>query len=169
MLDSLKYNLIDSKLGEILVISDDGELYFLEFQEKSNFKKRLENLKSKFKKEISLGMSDPIRSIESELNKYFDGSLKEFKTPINLLASEFQKKVWQELMKIPYGQTISYKQQASLIGCQKSYRAVANANGANKFAIIIPCHRVINSSGNLGGYAGGIEKKKWLIEHEKQN
>ncbi|WCR57297.1 MAG: Methylated-DNA--protein-cysteine methyltransferase [Rickettsia asembonensis] len=72
-------------------------------------------------------------------------------------------------MNVPYGETRSYFTQAKLIGRERSYRAVANANGANKFAIIIPCHRIINNNGELGGYGSGLDRKKWLIEHEKQN
>ena len=87
---------------------------------------------------------------------------------INLLGSTFQEIVWEELMCIPYGQTRSYSDQAKAIRKQKAYRAVANANGANKLAIIIPCHRIINSNGDLGGYGGGVNRKKWLIDFEKQ-
>ncbi len=165
----LKYSLIDSILGEILVISDDQELYFLEFREKQESDKVVDKLKIRFKAEITPGITKPIKSIESELKQYFDGNLKEFKTPIHIEASEFQKRVWRELTNIPYGQTISYKEQAKLIGNPKSFRAVANANAANRFTIIIPCHRVINANGKLGGYAGGINRKQWLIEHEKRN
>ncbi len=100
---------------------------------------------------------------------YFNGTLKKFNTSIYLSGSEFQKLVWQDLTNVPYGETRSYFTQAKLIGMERSYRAVANANGANKFAIIIPCHRIINNNGELGGYGSGLDRKKWLIEHERQN
>lgn len=165
----LSNSFIDSILGEILVISDDQKLYFLEFREKQESGKVLEKLKIRFKAEITPGITNPIKSITSELKQYFAGTLKEFKTPIHIEASAFQEIVWQELANIPYGKTISYKEQAKLIGNPKSFRAVANANAANRFVILLPCHRVINANGQLGGYAGGINRKQWLIEHEKRN
>ncbi|AFD19879.1 methylated-DNA--protein-cysteine methyltransferase [Rickettsia slovaca str. D-CWPP] len=76
--------------------------------------------------------------------------------------------VWQELMNIPYGETRSYLNQAKVLGKPNSYRAVANANGMNQLAIIVPCHRIINSNGKLGGYGRGLHRKKWLIEHERK-
>ncbi len=85
------------------------------------------------------------------------------------MGSPFQIKVWQELLRIPYGQTRSYTKQAETIGQPTAFRAVASANGANQIAIVIPCHRIINLDGNLGGYGGGIVRKKWLIEHEQKS
>ena len=107
-----------------------------------------------------------IKSIENELKLYFAGALQSFKTPICLLGSAFQKVVWKQLLLIPYGKTISYLQQAALIGKKTAYRAVALANAANQINIVIPCHRVIKHSGDLGGYNGGVDRKKWLINHE---
>ncbi len=115
------------------------------------------------------GHTNPIASIKAELNSYFNGSSKEFKTPFHPLGSSFQNLFWSELMRIPYGQTRSYADQARAIGKQTAYRAVANANGANQIAIVIPCHHIINSNGNLGGYSGGVNRKKWLIWHENNN
>lgn len=112
------------------------------------------------------GITKPIRSIEKELKKYFSGKLREFTTPLFLLGSSFQKQVWEELQKIPPSETRSYSDIASVIGNPSACRAVAQANGANQLAIVIPCHRVINSSEELGGYGGGIIRKKWLINHE---
>lgn len=160
--------LLDTPLGPMLAISDDDTLYLLEFVDRSGLEREVESLKSRTKAVIIPGNSSPLKQIESELQRYFNGSLKEFKTPLHLLGSPFQKLVWEELMRIPYGQTRSYSDQAKAIGKQKAYRAVANANGANKLAIIIPCHRIINSNGDLGGYGGGVSRKKWLIDFEKQ-
>jgi AraC family transcriptional regulator of adaptative response/methylated-DNA-[protein]-cysteine methyltransferase len=97
---------------------------------------------------------------------YFQGKLKEFKTPIALNGTPFQKQVWEELLKIPYGQTISYKDLAIAVGNPRGCRAVAQANGANNLAVIIPCHRVINHNGRIGGYGGGLDRKKWLLDLE---
>ena len=104
----------------------------------------------------------------SKQRAYFEGKRQDFKTPLFLLGSPFQKRVWEELMKISPGKTRSYAEIAMAIGKPTAYRAVANANGANQLAIVIPCHRVINSNGELGGYGGGIARKKWLIDLEKQ-
>jgi AraC family transcriptional regulator of adaptative response/methylated-DNA-[protein]-cysteine methyltransferase len=105
--------------------------------------------------------------LEEELTAYFSGMLKAFTVPICLIGSDFQKSVWNELMKIPVGKTTSYKELAIKLNKPLGYRAVANANGANQLAILIPCHRVINSDGKLGGYGGGIARKEWLLEHER--
>lgn len=158
---------LDTPLGAMLVISDEHELYLLEFVEKRGLEREIENLRLKTKSTIIQGRTKPINYIEIELKEYFEGTLKEFKTPIHLLGTDFQKQVWQELLKIPYGTTRSYATQANSIGKPSAFRAVANANGKNQLAIIIPCHRIINSNGDLGGYGGGVNRKEWLIKHEK--
>ncbi|MEJ6951680.1 methylated-DNA--[protein]-cysteine S-methyltransferase [Natronospora cellulosivora (SeqCode)] len=106
--------------------------------------------------------------IFEELNDYFTGKLKEFEVPIILRGTEFQIKVWKEVMKIPYGEYITYGEIAKIIGSSKAARAVGNANNCNRLPIIIPCHRVIASNGEMTGYLGGIERKKWLLNHEKK-
>ncbi len=164
----LKSAWIDSPLGPMLVISDAQGLYLLEFVERKGLAKEIEKLRIKLKAAIIPGRTAHIDSIEQELSKYFAGLLKEFKTKIHLLGSSFQIKVWEELMRIPYGETRSYMQQAKAIDNPNATRAVANANGANQLAIIIPCHRIINSNGSLGGYGGGIMRKKWLLDHEEE-
>ncbi len=161
----LCHTTFDTPLGSMLAIADEDALYLLEFVEKRGLGREVERLRAKF--DIITGVTHPITSIEAELQAYFNGRLQQFKTPIRLFGSPFQKLVWQELMNIPYGETGSYATQAQAIGKQTAYRAVANANGANQLAIIIPCHRIINSNGDLGGYGGGIERKQWLIDHEK--
>jgi AraC family transcriptional regulator, regulatory protein of adaptative response / methylated-DNA-[protein]-cysteine methyltransferase len=153
----------------MLAIADEKALYILEFVERRGLEQEIEQLKNKIHAEIIPGNTAPIRSIIKELKAYFAGQLQDFKTPLHILGSHFQQAVWQELIKIPYGETRSYAEQARAINKPTAYRAVANANGANQLAIIIPCHRIINSNGKLGGYGGGIMRKKWLIEHERKN
>nr|WP_253310092.1 methylated-DNA--[protein]-cysteine S-methyltransferase [Rickettsia endosymbiont of Ceutorhynchus assimilis] len=165
----LKADRLDTPLGPMLAIADEYALYLLEFVDRRGLEREIEKLRIKTKAAIIPGSNAPLKSIETELKFYFAGSLKEFKTPLHLLGSPFQQLVWQELMRIPYGETRSYGKQATAIGKQSAYRAVANANGANQLAIVIPCHRIINSNGELGGYGGGIARKKWLIEHEQRN
>jgi O-6-methylguanine DNA methyltransferase len=152
----------------MLAISDEKVLYVLQFVECSDVDREIERLSMRTASTIIPGTREPILSIANELKAYFDGSLKTFKTPISFLGTPFQQSVWRSLMAIPYGQTRSYAAQAHAIKRPSAFRAVANANGANNIAIVIPCHRVINGDGRLGGYAAGIIRKEWLIDHEKK-
>ena len=103
-----------------------------------------------------------------QLDEYFAGKRREFNIPLDLNGTDFQKSVWNELLKIRFGQTISYSLLARKLGNLKAIRAVANANAKNPVSIIVPCHRVTGTGGNLTGYAGGLWRKKWLLDHEKQ-
>jgi AraC family transcriptional regulator of adaptative response/methylated-DNA-[protein]-cysteine methyltransferase len=163
----LKASWIDTRLGPMIAIGDETALYLLEFVDRRGLEREVERLRKRTKSAIIPGVTEPIRSIESELTQYFDGKLTVFKTPVSLLGSPFQKSVWEQLMKIPPGETRSYSDIAVSLGKPSAYRAVAQANGANQLAIMIPCHRVINSNGDLGGYGGGLTRKNWLLHHEK--
>lgn len=110
-----------------------------------------------------------ILKIKNELNEYFDGKRKEFDIPLEFLGTEFQKKVWNALLEIPYGETKSYKQIAKRVGNEKASRAVGMANNKNQIIIIVPCHRVIGSNKKLVGYAEGLEMKESLLNLEKDN
>lgn len=105
----------------------------------------------------------------AELDEYFTQKRKEFTVPLDIQGTTFQNTVWQALLKIPFGETRSYKQIAENIGNLLAIRAVGTTNGKNKIMILIPCHRVIGSNGSLIGYAGGLERKQWLLNFEKQN
>jgi len=163
----LKTLSFDTPLGSMLAISDEEALYLLEFADYFRLEREIERLKRRTKATIVAGSTHPIASIQTELKSYFEGQLKEFKTLYYLLGTSFQKMAWTELLHIPYGETRSYAEQAERIGKPSAHRAVANANGANQLAIIIPCHRIISSDGTLGGYGGGIARKKWLLELER--
>ena len=112
--------------------------------------------------EIPAELKKPVEQIEA----YFNGELKEFNLLLNPQGTEFQKKVWNKLLEIPYATTTSYLELSRQLGDEKAIRAVASANGKNPLWIIIPCHRVIGSDGSLTGYAGGLHRKKWLLDHE---
>ncbi|MDP1836105.1 MAG: trifunctional transcriptional activator/DNA repair protein Ada/methylated-DNA--[protein]-cysteine S-methyltransferase [Chlamydiales bacterium] len=163
----LKASWLDTPLGPMLAIADEQALYLLEFVDRRGLEREVERLRLKTKSAIIPGSTRPIESIKNELKLYFDGTLAEFKTPLALLGSPFQKQVWDLLQKIPPGETRSYSELAVTLGRPTAFRAVAQANGANQLAIIIPCHRVINANGNLCGYAGGLACKQWLLNHEK--
>jgi methylated-DNA-[protein]-cysteine S-methyltransferase len=104
---------------------------------------------------------------EKQLSEYFSGHRREFNIDLDMVGTPFQKKVWNQLLKIPYGTTFSYLEISKQIDNEKAFRAVGNANGKNPFSIIIPCHRVIASDGSLGGYAGGVDRKIKLLNLEK--
>lgn len=159
---------LDTKLGSMIAIGSETELYLLEFVDRRGLEREVERLRKKTKSAIIPGDTLPLLSIQQELNAYFNGQLNAFRTPIGLLGSPFQKQVWGILQKIPMGETCSYIDIARQIGKPTAFRAVAQANGANQLAIVIPCHRVINNNGDLGGYGGGITRKQWLLNHEKQ-
>ena len=101
-----------------------------------------------------------------QFREYFEGSRQQFDLKLNPSGTDFQKKVWDALLKIPFGKTISYLELSKQLGDVKAIRAVASANGKNPLWIVVPCHRVIGSNGDLTGYAGGLHRKKWLLEHE---
>ncbi|MBC2856042.1 methylated-DNA--[protein]-cysteine S-methyltransferase [Cetobacterium sp. 2A] len=138
----------------IRVINDEDYLLGLDFID--------EELKQENKNKLT-------ENIIKQLSEYFIGERLEFNIPILLNGTEFQKNVWKELIKIPYGETATYKDIAVRIGNPKAVRAVGGANNKNKIAVVIPCHRVIGMSGKLVGYAGGISKKEWLLNHENKN
>ena len=158
---------INTPLGKIIVLADDHVLYLLEFSDRRDLDKKIERLARSSNSTIISGRTHVIDSIEQELVAYGAGNLREFKTQINPLGTPFQIRVWQTLQKIPFGETRSYRDIATALGKPTAFRAVALANSANPLAIIIPCHRVINANGNLGGYAGGLTRKKWLLSAER--
>ncbi|PKP12857.1 MAG: cysteine methyltransferase [Bacteroidetes bacterium HGW-Bacteroidetes-3] len=116
--------------------------------------------------ETSAEMPEILKDCVQQLEEYFNGTRKEFTLKLNPQGTDFQKKVWGELLKVPFGKTRTYLEQSKKLGDVKAIRAVASANGKNPIWIIIPCHRIIGSDGSLTGYAGGIWRKKWLLEHE---
>ena len=117
-------------------------------------------------KEDSPYVSQPVISCKAQLVEFFECKRKEFSVSLSQAGTDFQRRVWAELERIPFGKTISYQQLAKKLGDPKCIRAAGTANGRNKIAIIVPCHRIIGSNGTLVGYAGGLDKKKWLLEHE---
>lgn len=158
---------LDTVLGPMLIIADDEMLYLLEFVDRRGLEREVERLRQRLKMGIIPGRTKITEQIEQELADYFQGKSCIFKTPYYLLGSPFEKTVWQALLAIPNGETRSYLEVAKTIGNKNAFRAVANANGKNQLAILVPCHRVINTNGELGGYGGGISRKQWLLEHEK--
>jgi methylated-DNA-[protein]-cysteine S-methyltransferase len=116
--------------------------------------------------DISVTIPPILQEAVSQLNDYFDGKRIDFNFKLNPLGTEFQQKVWKGLLEIPFGKTMSYLELSKKLGDVKAIRAVASANGKNQLWIVVPCHRVIGTDGSLTGYAGGLWRKKWLLEHE---
>ncbi|MEN8249895.1 MAG: methylated-DNA--[protein]-cysteine S-methyltransferase [Bacteroidota bacterium] len=143
--------IINSPLGNIRIVESENRIIELSFSKK---------------KTKQLPDNDFLKSASIQLNEYFSGKRKEFELEMAPKGTDFQQKVWDELLKIPYGVTISYLELANRLGDPKTIRAAAGANGKNPIGIIIPCHRVIGSHGEMTGYAGGIEKKKALLKLE---
>ena len=158
---------LDTPLGPMIAIVDENYLYLLEFVDRRGLEKEIERLRRRLKVGIIPGKTDITKEIKAELSDYFSGRSYIFRTPCYFLGSAFEKSVWNALKLIPPGQTCSYITVAREISCPNAFRAVANANGKNQLAIIVPCHRVINENGELGGYGGGLNRKQWLITHEK--
>ncbi|MEK7774504.1 MAG: methylated-DNA--[protein]-cysteine S-methyltransferase, partial [Candidatus Zixiibacteriota bacterium] len=158
---------LETPLGSMLALADDTGLRMLEFVDRRGLERELKTLRTRLQCAIVPGTNIHIRTIEKELKGYFEGELREFKTPVSSMGSPFQSRVWANLVKIPYGKTISYANLSKKVGSPAAHRAVGSANGANQLAIIVPCHRVVRSDGTLGGYGGGLWRKKWLIEHEQ--
>lgn len=142
-----------SPIGIIQIKGDDNFIFSIDFIDNS---RALEEERP----------NDNVKSCAMQLEEYFKGNRKNFKVNLYMKGTEFQKKVWMELAKIPYATTVSYKYIAENIGNEKAVRAVGLTNGKNPVSIIVPCHRVIGANGKLTGYAGGLWRKQWLLEHE---
>ena len=158
---------IDTPLGPMTAVADERSLYLLEYVDRRGLEREIERLRLRLKAGIAPGRTAPIAQIEKELAAYFAGRSTAFKTPLVRFGSPFQNAVWDALLTIPPGETWSYAELARAVGRPRAVRAVGTANGANQFAIVIPCHRVINANGELGGYGGGIPRKRWLLDHER--
>jgi len=145
-----------SPLGELIITSNGNEITGLYTPGNSHYEAAQNGIEDE----------TPFEEAIRQLDEYFAGQRQEFDLPLAIEGTEFQKNVWKTLQSIPHGKTRSYVELAAAIGDTNASRAVGTANGRNPISIIIPCHRVINASGELGGYNGGLDKKKWLLDHE---
>jgi AraC family transcriptional regulator of adaptative response/methylated-DNA-[protein]-cysteine methyltransferase len=157
---------IESPLGPLIAGATETHLVLLEFTDRRMLDAQFATLRRTFKRPIVPGDNAILRTLRDELARYFDASLKKFTVPLEYPGSEFQTRVWKGLLQIPYGKTVSYEELAGRINAPRSQRAVGHANGLNRIAIVIPCHRVVNKGGKLGGYGGGLWRKQRLLELE---
>ncbi len=160
---------LETPLGAMLAVADETHLYILKFTDQNNLQTSIESLQKITGSIITEGSNNLLRSLHNELTAYFNGTLQQFSIPVQLHGTAFQQKCWSALLHIPYGHTTSYSKQAITIGNPQAFRAVANANKHNPIAIIIPCHRIIKSNGDLCGYNGGVHRKQALLNLEKNN
>jgi AraC family transcriptional regulator of adaptative response/methylated-DNA-[protein]-cysteine methyltransferase len=160
---------IKSPLGPLVAGATSEGVCLLEFTDRRMLETQLATVRRVFKFPIIPGRTDHLSHLERELSGYFAGSVRQFSVPLVFPDSPFQRCVWEELLRIPYGETRSYEQLAVATGSPKAQRAVGRANGLNRIAIVIPCHRVVNKDGQLGGYGGGLRRKQYLLELERSN
>lgn len=155
-----------SPCGELLLGSIDGQLCLCDWTSSHRHEANLRRLTRFFKADMQERQTVAISQAIDQLQAYFRGERTRFELPMVFAGTVFQQRVWQELLRIPYGETRTYAEQASSLGCPKSVRAVAGAIGANALSIVVPCHRVVGANHSLTGYAGGLAAKRFLLATE---
>ena len=160
---------IETPLGAMLAVADEAVLHLLEFaDDPARLEVQIGRLKRRTRGEIASARTRPINQVEAELARYFAGSSARFETPLTREATAFQLAVWDALLRIAPGATLSYSQLAAAAGHPAAVRAAGAANGANPVSIVIPRHRAIGSNGALTKYGGGLHRKEWLLDHERR-
>lgn len=160
---------IATPLGEMVAVSSEQGVCLLEFVDGKGVERELHAIQQARQANFVSENHPFLVQLADELRDYFVGKLQIFRVPLDPIGTPFQQNVWRILQTIPYGETISYAEQAQKLGNPKAIRAVASANGQNKISIIIPCHRVIGSNGQLTGYAGGLPRKQALLQLEQNH
>jgi len=160
---------LESPLGPLIAGATSEGICLLEFSDRRMLDAQFAVLRRHFRTAIVPGENEHIRKLREELGEYFRGTLRRFSVPLVYPGTPFQTRVWGELLRIPRGKTVSYEVIARRIGSPSAHRAVGRANGLNRIAIVIPCHRVVNKNGALGGYGGGLWRKQRLLQAERSN
>lgn len=164
--DCILLSWLQSPLGPLVAGANSEGICLLEFTDRRMLESQIKTLRRLYAVPIVPGSNDHLKQLEVELKRYFEGKLKRFTVKLSYPGTPFQKKVWDRLLTIPFGETCSYQEMAQAVGTPKAVRAVGTANGKNRIAIVIPCHRVVNKNGNLGGYGGGLRRKEYLLKLE---
>jgi AraC family transcriptional regulator of adaptative response/methylated-DNA-[protein]-cysteine methyltransferase len=159
---------MESPVGPLLAAANDEGICLLEFTERRMLEAQFATLRKRFGCALIPGTNALLEKLKAELTSYFAGTLREFTLPLRYPGTPFQTQVWDALRRIPFGKTWSYEELARQVGSPKASRAVGRANGLNRIAILIPCHRVVNKDGNLGGYGGGLWRKQFLLDLERK-
>lgn len=158
---------VETPLGPMLAVADEDALRLLEFADRRGLEKEVERLRRRTGAAITPGRTAALARVEAALSAYFRGSDVSLAVPCAQAGSDFERRVWGELSRIPAGQTRTYGQVAQAVGRPTAVRAVARAVGKNQLALVVPCHRVVGTDGKLTGYAGGLARKRWLLSHER--
>jgi AraC family transcriptional regulator of adaptative response/methylated-DNA-[protein]-cysteine methyltransferase len=166
--EPVTYSIVDSPVGPLATAAVQAGIVLLEFGDLARINEQAPRLQKWFNGPLISGTYPHLDQLASELEEYFAGTRRDFTVPLVMRGSPFEMKVWQALQNIPYGTTCSYGDIARVVGSPKAVRAVGSANGRNRIAIVIPCHRVVNTGGALGGYGGGLWRKKRLLEIENR-
>jgi AraC family transcriptional regulator of adaptative response/methylated-DNA-[protein]-cysteine methyltransferase len=166
--DCIVIDWVESPLGPLVLGAKSEGICLLEFSHPQRLPKQLAQLRKAFQCPVVPGQHRFLDQLKAELADYFAGSLTEFRVPIALQGTAFQESVWNGLLQIPYGETDSYEGLARSIRQPRASRAVGRANGQNRVAIVVPCHRVVNKNGKMGGYGGGLWRKQFLLELEQR-
>jgi AraC family transcriptional regulator of adaptative response/methylated-DNA-[protein]-cysteine methyltransferase len=159
---------LSGPLGPMVAGATEQGVCLLEFGEPARLEAQLAAVRRRFDGPTLPGSNGHLDTLERELGAYFAGTLRSFTVPVVVAGTTFQERVWSALRAIPYGETRSYEQVAEAVSSPRAVRAVGMANGRNRVAIVIPCHRVVNKSGDLGGYGGGLWRKRFLLELERE-
>lgn len=157
---------INTPLGAITAAASSAGLVLLDFSDNRAPRRELADTTAGIARAIEPGANSILDQTGAELSEYFAGARRTFTVPLDLCGTAFQVSVWDQLLRIPFGETRTYVEVARALGNPSATRAVGAANGRNPIAIIVPCHRVIAADGTLWGYGGGLERKRWLLEHE---
>lgn len=157
---------LPSPLGPLVAGATADGVCLLEFTDRRMLEGQFATVRKLFDSPVVPGSNEHLEVLKQELASYFTGSLRIFSVPLIYPGTPFQRRVWDRLLEIPYGETRSYEQLATAVGDRKAVRAVGRANGLNRIAILIPCHRVVNKNGELGGYGGGLRRKRYLLDLE---
>ena len=166
--DRLVTATLDSPIGPLLAGATDEGICLLEFAEPARQQAQLAAVRRNFGDAVEPGRNEHTDRLAEELADYFAGARQDFTVPVVFSGTPFQRRVWKQLRAIPYGETCSYEDVARAVGDARAVRAVGGANGKNRVAIVVPCHRVINKGGRLGGYGGGLWRKQFLLDLERR-
>ena len=167
--DAILLDWVPSPVGPLVLGANRDGLCLLEFSDHRTLEGHSERLAALFRAPLAPGRNRWIEAARTQLSEYFRGERRDFDLPLVIRGTPFQEKVWRALLEIPYGQTWSYRDVATRVGAPKATRAVGTANGRNRMAIVIPCHRVVNADGKLGGYGGGLWRKQYLLDLERNH
>lgn len=165
--DAVILSWLPSPFGPLIAGATEEGVCLLEFTDRRMLEAQMKTVRHRFQLPVVPGSHRFLDQLKQELDAYFAGTLRQFTVPLSYPGTDFQQKVWSQLLQIPYGETRSYQELAAAVGSPGAVRAVGRANGLNRIAIVIPCHRVLNKSGDLGGYGGGLRRKQFLLNLER--